>query len=225
MRRHIAILLAYLMLGLLLTWPMAAHLTTHVPGDGIDDPSLAWNLWWVKHSLVDQPQNPFACDWQFWPIGINLAFYTLTILNGLLSVPLQTALGLVPAYNLLLLSSFVLGGFGAYLLALEFLRPNGRGWRTTLAAFAGGALYAFASAKLFYAALGQAHKRQLPCRGARFTHDPLCILKLLRRDLVAAGPGMLRGDNQDQLVRIDRPIFQSFALGRQAENRELSLLG
>lgn len=182
MRRYIAILLAYLLLGLLLTWPMAAHLTTHVPGDGIDDPALAWNLWWVKHALVDQPQNPFISAWQFWPIGINLAFYTLTVLNGMLGVPLQAAFGAIPAYNLLLLSAFVLSGFGAFLLCVDFLGradgvrggagTRGRGdaetrreghreggfaapWPVYLAAFVGGALYAFASAKLFYAALGQ----------------------------------------------------------------------
>ncbi len=167
MRRHIWVLLAYLFLSLVLTWPLAAQFATHVPGDGIDDPALAWNLWWVKHSLVDQLQNPFACNWQFWPIGINLAFYTLTILNGLLSVPLQAIFGIIPAYNTLLLSSFVLSGFGAYLLCVEVLgawKPGSKGGRgparppdllVFLPAFLGGALYAFASAKMFYAALGQ----------------------------------------------------------------------
>jgi hypothetical protein len=154
-RTHVRVVLAYTVLGLILTWPLIARLTTHVPGDGIDDPSLAWNLWWVKHALVDQPQNPFQCAWQFWPVGINLAFYTLTILNGLLSIPLQGAFGLIPAYNLLLLTSFVLSGLGAYLLALDMVGAGPRREHRHAAAFVAGALYAFASAKLFYAALGQ----------------------------------------------------------------------
>jgi hypothetical protein len=163
-------------LALLLTWPTVAHFATHVPGDGIDDPSLAWNLWWARHAFVDQPQNPFDVGWQFWPVGVNLAFYTLTILNGLLSIPLQLAFGLIPAYNVLLLASFIVGGFGAYLLCMDVLgvvegqrrrrrdkETGGQGnegsgrWSIVflLAAFVGGALYAFASAKIFYAALGQ----------------------------------------------------------------------
>jgi hypothetical protein len=175
-RRHLAVLLAYVGLSLLLTWPLILHFGSHVPGDGIDDPSLAWNLWWVKHSLVDQLQNPFACNWIFWPVGINLAFYTLTILNGLLSVPLQPVLGTISAYNLLLLSSFVLGGYGAFLLCLEALGSGQQAKRAenaigggsrllalpssptssfAMAAFLGGCLYAFASSKLFYASLGQ----------------------------------------------------------------------
>ncbi len=181
MRKHLWVLVLYALLSLLLTWPTAAHFSTHVPGDGIDDPSLAWNLWWVKYALVDRPQNPFSCTWQFWPIGINLAFYTLTVLNGLLSVPWQVVFGVVPAYNILLLSSFVLSGLGAYLLSLDFLKrhshsasahrpaqdvspghsdgtkgPEKQGeLRVLAAAFVGGAFYAFASAKMFYAALGQ----------------------------------------------------------------------
>lgn len=183
-RRWSGPLIALIALGglsLVLTWPLVAHFATHVPGDGIDDPSLAWNLWWIKHALVEQPQNPFQVAWQFWPVGINLAFYTLTVLNGLLAIPLQAAFGLIPAYNLLLLSSFVLGGFGAYLLCLEFLTTAGGGPRTrrertndqqpganehgpgdgrrflspSWPAMIGALLYAFASARLFYAALGQ----------------------------------------------------------------------
>jgi hypothetical protein len=161
-------LVVYGALSLMLTWPVAAHFATHVPGDGIDDPSIAWNLWWAKHAFVDQPQNPFMVGWQFWPVGVNLAFYTLTLLNGVLSVPLQIVFGLIPTYNLLLLSSFTLGGFGAYLLCRDVLGAVGRTARQGpkqpaqqdaagpwLAAFVGGALYAFASSKMFYAALGQ----------------------------------------------------------------------
>src|SRR5512137_1492433 len=158
LRKHLWVLLAYIALSLVLTWPLAAHFATHVPGDGIDDPSLAWNLWWAKHALVDHPQNPFLVDWQFWPVGVNLAFYTLTVLNGLLGIPLQMAFGLIPTYNLLLLFSFALGGFGAYLLCMDVLgaadkgskkegdrKTPAQGVALSLAAFLGGALYAFAS--------------------------------------------------------------------------------
>ncbi|MDW8316656.1 MAG: interleukin-like EMT inducer domain-containing protein [Anaerolineae bacterium] len=155
---HLWALSGYTLLSLLLTLPLALRFTTHVPGDGIDDPALAWNLWWVKFSLVDRQLNPFDSRWMFYPLGINLAFYTLTVWNGLLAVPLQVSVGLVPASNLVLLSSFVLGGYGAYLLALWAL-AQGRGDRPCAAryaaAFLAGLLYAFSSSKLFYASLGQ----------------------------------------------------------------------
>jgi len=167
-RVHLLILVVYTLLALVLTWPLVAHFGTHVPGNGADDPPLTWNLWWIRHSLLDLQANPFDCTYLFYPLGINLAFYTLTLLNGLLSIPLQPILGLVAASNLLLLSSFVLGAYGAFLLvyyllgsasgeqaaAKDWLPAHGQA--TVLAAsMVAGLLYAFASSKLFYAALGQ----------------------------------------------------------------------
>lgn len=144
------VLTAYTSLALILTWPLPLHFTTHVPGDGGDDPALTWNLWWVKYALLDLRSSPFHCRHLFYPIGINLAFYTLTVLNGLLSIPLQFTFGLIPASNIVLLSSFVLSAFGAYLLARSL-----NGSRSELAPFLAGLIYGYASCKFFYAALGQ----------------------------------------------------------------------
>ncbi len=157
------VLLLLAVLSLLLTWPLLPHLLTHVPGDGIDDPALAWNLWWAKQSWVDRAgsqgliQNPFDGDSMFYPVGVNLAFYTLTLLNGALSLPLQAAGSVILASNLLLLSSFVIGGLGAYLLARAALAAGGRQRTGGMAgaALLAGLLYAFASTKLFYVSLGQ----------------------------------------------------------------------
>jgi hypothetical protein len=181
---HLLVISLYVLFALALTWPLVAHFDTHVPGNGADDPPLTWNLWWVQHALLQLGTNPFDCNYMFYPLGINLAFYTLTILNALLSIPLQAIWGLIPASNLLLLSSFVLSGYGAFLLASHLLSsaqharsvaqrrsrnrypaspiaqyilvPAQRAFRSPhLAAFLAGLLYAFASCKMGYAALGQ----------------------------------------------------------------------
>jgi len=154
---HFWALLLYLLLALALTYPLVEHFATHVPGDGGDDPALAWNLWWVPHALVQLRASPFSCDFMFYPIGINLTFYTLTVWNAFQSVPLQGLVNLVVASNVVLLSSFVLGAYGAYLLARYLLFERGAGWRreVEVAAWLGGFVYGFASPKIFYAALGQ----------------------------------------------------------------------
>lgn len=161
---------SYLVLAVLLTWPTILQLSTHLPGDGGDDPAIAWNLWWVKVALLNTGQNPFQTDYLFYPIGINLAFYTLTVLNAVTALPLTLNLGVVTASNLHLLFTFVVGGYGAFLLTRYVLatmgldegQPNrgapgpvgGRSLVWLSAAIAGG-FYAFASSKLFYVALGQ----------------------------------------------------------------------
>ncbi len=161
------VLALFLFLSVIVTWPLGRHGLSHVPGDGIDDPALAWNLWWARHSWVDRAgqngivHSPFDGDRLFYPIGINLAFYTLTLLNAALSIPLQLAGSVIFAANGLVLGSLVLSGLGAYLLGLAVLgdmeRPRTDESRSRLraAAFLAGLLYAFASAKLFYIALGQ----------------------------------------------------------------------
>ena len=179
--RHLWALLLYSILAIVLTWPLALHLTTHVPGDGIDDPALAWNLWWLRERLVTQGNfDIFHAGWMFHPISVNLAFYTLTPLNGLLSIALQTGLSLILASNLLLLSSFVLGAYGTFLLVLDQVttshgeRAHERvGRNIVVAALLGGLIFGFASSKLFYASLGQFNI-------ASSQWIPFCMLYLLR---------------------------------------------
>lgn len=155
-RRDLVALLAYLLLTLVLTYPLVLHFGTHVTGDGGDDPALAWNLWWVRYALFDLGANPIFTDFMFFPIGLNLAFYTLTYLNAFLSIPFQFTLGLVPAVNLNLVLSFTLSGFGAYLLVKYLLRhTEALAMQADEAAFIAGLVYAFSSNKFLYASLGQ----------------------------------------------------------------------
>jgi len=182
-KRHLLVLGLYALLALILTYPLALHFTTHVPGDGGDDPALAWNLWWVKYALLDLGTNPFHCTYMFYPIGINLAFYTLTVLNALISIPLQVTWGLVPASNIVLLSSFVLGGYGTFLLVRHLLvalipYPSS----ATSASFLAGLVYAFSSSRLFYASLGQFNI-------ASSQWIPFCLLFLFK---MRTKPGRLR---------------------------------
>jgi len=157
-RSHLFVLVGYGLLAVLLTWPTVAHLATHLPGDGGDDPAIAWNLWWVKHALLNLHTNPLHTDYLFYPIGVNLAFYTLTVLNALTVLPLTLNLGVVTASNFHMLLTFVIGGYGAFLLARQQLaafQSKAATWTTEWAAILAGGFYAFASSKIFYLALGQ----------------------------------------------------------------------
>ncbi len=153
-RRDLAALLAYFILAFVLTYPLVFRFGTHVAGDGSDDPALAWNLWWVRYAIFDLGRSPIYTDYLFFPIGLNLAFYTLTYLNAFISIPVQFAFGLIPAANVNLILSFALSGFGAYLLVKYLLRDEFRE-QAPFAAFAAGLLYAFSSNKFLYASLGQ----------------------------------------------------------------------
>ena len=137
--------LAYAVLTVFMTWPIAADLTTEVPGGG-DAWQNIWNLWWVKQALLTLHTNPYHTDLLYYPNGVNLYLHTLVFSAGLTAIPLQLlGLNLIACYNLVLLSTYALAGLGAYLLC-RFL--TGNNW----ASFVGGLVFAFApyhSAHLF----------------------------------------------------------------------------
>src|SRR5262249_24401747 len=116
------------------------------------------NLWWFKRALLDLQVTPLTTDSMFYPIGINLVFYTLTLLNDALALPVYAVFGLVPATNVSLLSSFVLCGYGAFLLARHTgkrVYVSATVAASLAAALIAGVVYAFSSNKLLYASLGQ----------------------------------------------------------------------
>lgn len=150
--RELALVLIYTLLALLLTYPLPLYLSTHVAGPPIDAPALTWNLWWMKFALLERGVNPLFSDYIYFPIGVNLVAYTSTFLNGVLSLPLQFAFGVVAANNLLVYISLVLGGYGAFLLARAMLPRGTR--HADLAASLAGAFYAVGAWHINYVLAG-----------------------------------------------------------------------
>lgn len=158
LRRHHSTITAagfLLLFALLLTYPLPLHLTTRAPGDGSDDPAIIWNLWWVRHALLDLGQNPFSTDFMFFPIGINLAFYTLTVLNALITLPVQLLFGLIPANSAVIYLELTLAGLGMYLLAKDLLPEPVPATSRHRAALLAAITYTFAGHKFVFLSLGQ----------------------------------------------------------------------
>lgn len=137
-------LCAYLLLTLVMTWPLASQLTTAIPGDSFDGWQNYWNQWWIKIALVDRLQNPFTTDLLYYPTGVGLYFHTLNGFNGVTTLPVQLSLGLISAYNAVVLFSWVLGGYGVYLLVRWLLRQEVAPTAAThFAAFVAGVIFTF----------------------------------------------------------------------------------
>lgn len=178
-RTHLLALLILSALAVVLTWPLVTQITTHVPGSDIwayDEYTFLWNIWYFQHALLDLHRSPLHTELLFYPLGLDLVLYTFNLMAAGLALPVVLATGNVPlASNLVNLASTVMGGFGAYLLALYLLRPrnefvepspgSGRGSGRVIlasvspvvrqaAALLAGLIYAFASSRSVYLALG-----------------------------------------------------------------------
>jgi len=166
------------------TWPLVLHATDSI-NDSLTGPlpdtyAALWDLSWVKQALVDLRTNPFQTDFLFFPDGENLYLHPLTIVNGVLSIPLQLATdNLFLSWNVLALLFFVFSGLGVYALTYRVTGNH-------TAAFLAGYIFAFSPFVLM----------QFTGRWNISTtwHIPLFVLFLFRfldkgrlREAVAAG--------------------------------------
>lgn len=134
----------YVAATVVLTWPVAAGLARDVPGD-LGDPLLnCWILGWGADHLTrlfSGYPDAMRGFWNaniFYPEPLALAYSEHLFALVVQILPVYAATGnLILCYNLLLLSSFVLSGLGAYLLVRD-LTGN------PMAALAAGMFYAFA---------------------------------------------------------------------------------
>jgi len=128
----VVVLLFFVLLAVFATWPLAGHLTSHIPGDPGDPILNTWILWWNAHAipLTERWWNaPFLFPMQN---AMALSEHLLGI--SVFTTPMQWA-GATPivSYNVAMLLSFALSGFFAYQLAFRLTRSNAAGWCAGLA--------------------------------------------------------------------------------------------
>lgn len=114
-----------------------ANLTYGVVGGNSNGYEDVWNDYWLRTALRLH-RNPFFTDYLFAPNGVSLRFHTLNPFGGLIALPLTPLIGIVGAMNLKFLLALVGSLFFTYLLLRD---QTGN----PLAAFAGAALYTYAS--------------------------------------------------------------------------------
>lgn len=149
LRAHVMALGVYILLALIVTFPLPLYLGQRIianePGQ-VDGYLGIWNIWWTATALSNG-QDPFISPLLFYPQGLDLFWQTLSLPQGILALPFTLTIGPLPAYNLLILAGFVLGGYFAFLLIRAILRSDSHLEvipAIDLAALIGGAVYAFA---------------------------------------------------------------------------------
>jgi hypothetical protein len=133
--RQAFILVAYVALGVIVTWPRATYLTGTMPNTR-DQGSYVWGMWWVAHQ-VQHLASPFTTHLLFAPVGAQLAFHALMPLVGILMMPVTLTAG--PAFSVNLLSVLLPGllCYAMYRAARLWLSPTG--------AFASGVFFGLSS--------------------------------------------------------------------------------
>ncbi|MCP4357124.1 MAG: hypothetical protein GY796_03785 [Chloroflexi bacterium] len=134
-RTPFTVWLIYAGLTIVMTWPLAAQLGTHIPGLVGDSFVHLWTFEWIKESLL-AGRSPFYTEMLFYPNGTTLIFHNIAWLNIAVWLPLQTLIGGAAAYTLIHIGVLTLNGLTTFLLAREVTESD-------LAAFVAGLVCAF----------------------------------------------------------------------------------
>lgn len=125
--REFLIVVAFLALTALMTWPWVTHLRDAVSDRG-DPYMIAWTLWWDYHQTFNDPLNLFHAN-VFFPYHYTLAFSEHDYGIALLFFPLF-ALGLRPltVHSVATFCGFAFCGYGAFRLARTMTGSSGAAW-------------------------------------------------------------------------------------------------
>lgn len=133
--REVSAVFFFLALSVLMTWPLAANLSSAVSDPG-DPWLLAWSLEWDIRGMLANPRTLFHAP-IFHPSPWTFAFSENVLGIALITIPLYF-LGADPilTYNVAILLGFALSGYGAWVLARMVTG-------SIPAALLGGIFYAF----------------------------------------------------------------------------------
>jgi hypothetical protein len=136
---HVAAAAFFLALGVVWSFPLATHFTTHLSGDPGDNFAFLWNSWWMREALASPSLEFFQTDRLFAPYGIDLTLNTHTALPSWVAATVLGGLPTLAAQNAVNLASLALNGFAAYLLAWD--RTNDRAAAIVAGIVFGGSPY------------------------------------------------------------------------------------
>jgi len=120
--KHLLVLVTFLILTMIVTFPVVLDFGTEAAGAGCYDKChMMWRMWWAGFA-VDNNLDFHHSQYIFQPNGTQISGNLAQFTTGIGAV-LQNVLGSTLTWNIIWLSGFVFGGYGAFLLA-EYLTKN-----------------------------------------------------------------------------------------------------
>ncbi len=133
---HGAVFLLFTALTVPVLWPVVRDLGGTTAGWEGDNVFCIRQMWWMKHALVDLRTSPFFDPAVYYPAGYEVAHGPILAANTIGGLPLTVLFGPLVSYNLMVLLSFPLTGFGVYLWVTHLTGSRPAGFVAgTIAAF------------------------------------------------------------------------------------------
>jgi len=129
-RLHVVVLLGYIAIALVYSWPLALHLNTGLTGPPDGDTGVyIWNQWVFQHEILVHRRLPYFTDSIFsLTREANLSLHNYTAFQNLLALPLSGLLGVVATFNVIFLFMSVLTAYSTFLLARHVTGRSAEAW-------------------------------------------------------------------------------------------------
>ncbi len=141
-RRDGLVLLSYLLLTLVMTFPLILHMATQDLPYSPDLGMKLWDLFWFD-KVVMHGKPLFFSSYLFYPRGLDLSYHPMSWTTTALMWPLSKIIGVAPTFKVQYLFAILLPAYGGYLL-VRYLTSN------RLAGWFGGLVYGFASSHMYH---------------------------------------------------------------------------
>jgi hypothetical protein len=113
----------FVLLPVVISWPLVLNLATHIPGEGPgDNVAFLWNFWWFRQALSEPGLDLFHTPYLFAPTGTPLVLHTHTALPAFIAATLFASLPVVVAHNVVLLAGLATNGIATYVLGWHHVR-------------------------------------------------------------------------------------------------------
>ena len=103
----LVIFLGYAAVTVIMTWPVAARLGTHLVGTGDDMWVQYWNNWWVKRILTEGG-SVYSTRMLFYPQTVSLVYHNFGWVNIAAWLVIEPIVGGIAAHNLVYLTNITL---------------------------------------------------------------------------------------------------------------------
>src|SRR5687767_4737655 len=129
-RVHAGAVLAYAVVAIAFTWPLAANLSTRLTGGtGGDTGVYVWNQWVFRHEARSIANSPYFTETLFGAERpANLSLHNYTRFQNLVAAPLISVFGVVATFNIVYLLMTVLTAYATFLLARHVTRAGPESW-------------------------------------------------------------------------------------------------
>ncbi len=144
------VIVYFAVMTVMMTWPLAEKMGGYLMGQIGDNIYFVWLIDWFKRAIFELHISPYFVPYLNYPEGWSLAYTEIAPIQIIMAIPFALIGGATFGYNVVLMLTFVLSGYGMYLWINKITGSKAAG-------LVAGTIYAFVPYHMAHALIGHFH--------------------------------------------------------------------